>query len=566
MAAVIITALAAAALQVASVTLPYLTGRVIDDVLGDGRRDLLLPLCLAFVAVALVRMALAYTRRTVSGWVSLGVEYDLRGLVFDHVQRLSFSYHDRTPVGQLMSRLTADLQAVRFFLGYGLIFLFMHLFTLVIVLGRLAWIDPLLALLALAVGPILTAVAWRYSRISNPILIDVQEKLARVSELAQQSAVGIRVIKSFGRERELGTRFRGRAGEAFSRSIDAARVEAFYQPFLGFLPIAGIALVLAVGGTMAINGDLSVGSFIEVYLLLALLMFPFRVLGSLVGNAQRAIAGGTRVFEVLDEPVDIVERPDARPLPPGPGAVSMRGVNFAYGDGPPVLRDVDLDIAPGTALALIGATGSGKTSLAQLIPRFYDPTAGAVAIDGHDVRGLRVTDVRRAAAVVAQEPFLFSMSIRDNIAYGVPGADDEAIWAAARAAQAERFIRELPDGLDTVIGERGFTLSGGQRQRVAIARALVTDPRILILDEATASVDASTEREIQRALASAMQGRTTLIIAHRRSTIALADEVAVIADGGIAARGTLGEIAALPVARAVLEGVAHGPELLEQGV
>jgi len=561
---VVLTAASAAGLMACSITLPYLTRRVVDDVLRDGRRDVLTWLCLAVVAVCLVRAAFAVTRRWLAGRISLGVEYDMRGILFGHLQRLSFSYFDRMPVGQLMSRATSDLQAVRFFLGYGLIFLFMHAFTLVLVTAVLLWIDPPLAGLALLMGPALVVVAARYSRRSHPVLVDVQQKVADVTQLAEESTVGVRVVKAFGRERDQSERFRARSRRAFDRSMDANRLESFYQPLMAFLPTTGLAIVLAYGGSQVISGELSLGEFVQFFLYLSMLVWPFRSIGSLVGNAQRAVASGRRIFEVLDAVPEIADRPGAGPLPPGGGAVRLEGVTFGYEPERPVLEDVDFDVQAGLTVALVGATGSGKTTLTQLIPRYYEPDAGRVLIDGCDVRDVRMDDLRRAVGVVSQEPFLFSASIRDNIAFGAPDATDEDVRRVARMARAEAFIDALPEGLDTMVGERGYTLSGGQRQRLAIARALLSDPRVLILDEATASVDASTEREIAAALRAAMAGRTTFVIAHRRSTVALADEVVVMDGGRIVARGTHEQLAATSAAyRAVHDGLAR-PDLVDE--
>jgi ABC-type multidrug transport system fused ATPase/permease subunit len=539
---VAVTLLAALGLMACSITLPYLIGRVIDDVLRDGDRDLLWQLVLLVIGVGVLRFGFAVVRRVTSGTVSLGVEFDLRDRVFRHLQRLSFSYFDGTSVGQLMSRATSDLQTVRFFLGYGLIFLVMHAATLVFVSAIMLSIHITLALLALAMGPALVMVAARYSRRSHPVLVDVQQKLGDVTQMAEESTVGIRVVKAFGQEPEQTARFGVTARRAFDRSMDANRLQSFYQPLMGFLPMVGLGVVLAVGGSVTIDGDITLGQFVQFYLYLSMLVWPFRSIGQLIGSAQRAVASGQRIFEVLDAVPDVEERPGARELPAGGGEVRFEGVTFSYGDERPVLDRLDLVVPAGATVALIGATGSGKSTLTQLIPRYYDATAGRVLLDGEDVRDLKLDDLRRAVGVVSQEPFLFSASIRSNIAYGVPHATDEQVRGAARMARAEVFIDALPEGLDTVVGERGFTLSGGQRQRLAIARAILTDPRVLILDEATASVDASTEREIQDALRAAMAGRTTFIVAHRASTIALADEVVVLEGGRVATRGSHDEL------------------------
>ena len=526
-----------------TITLPYLTRRVIDDVLNGQQQDALLPLVIAVIVVGVVRAIFALMRRIMAGYVSLAVEFDLRDLVFAHLQRLSFGYFDRMPVGQLMSRATSDLQTVRFFLGYGLIFMFMHVFTLVFVTVVLLFINVPLTVLALLMGPALALVAVRSSKRTHPVLVDVQQKEADVTQTAEESIAGIRVVKAFGQEVAQADRFSVRASAEFSRSMDAARLQSFYQSLMGFLPVVGVAVVIAAGGVLTINGVLTLGEFVQFYLYLALLVFPFRSIGMLIGNAQRAAASGQRVFEILDTEPEIVQSATPVPLPEdGGGAVRIEGVTFGYDPDRPVLRDVNLDIAAGRVVAIIGATGSGKSTITQLIPRYYDPQMGRVLLDGVDVKDAALDDVRLAVGMVGQEPFLFSDTVRANIAFGRPEATDEEVFLAARQAQADAFIRALPEGYDTVVGERGFTLSGGQRQRVAIARAFLVDPRVLVLDEATASVDASTEREISRALQQVMEGRTTIIIAHRLSTISLADEIVLVDDGRIADRGTHDEL------------------------
>jgi ATP-binding cassette subfamily B protein len=331
---------------------------------------------------------------------------------------------------------------------------------------------------------------------------------------------------------------------------------------MSFLPMFAQAAVLLVGGRMVVHGELALENFVRFSLYVTMLVMPLRQLGMWIGQAQRATASGERIFQVIDEPEDVADAPDARELPEGDGLVRYEGVSFEYAPGRPVLHEIDLEIPPGRTIALVGHTGSGKTTLASLLPRFYDVSAGRVTLDGADVRAVRLGSLRRAIGVIPQDPFLFSTTVRENIAFGTPQATDEEIARAARRAQAQEFVEALPDGYDTVIGERGITLSGGQRQRIAIARALVMDPRILILDDAMASVDATTEARIRTGLTEAMRGRTTIIIAHRLSTIALADEIVVLEDGRIAARGTQDEL--LGISSVYREIYEHG--LLERVV
>jgi ATP-binding cassette subfamily B protein len=437
-----------------------------------------------------------------------------------------------------MSRATVDLQGVRFFLGYGLIFFFQHVFTIVGVGVLVFVISWKLALIALAVSPVMVAIAYRYSNVSHPVLRDVQQKMADVATVAEENVVGVHVVKAFAQEQAEQDKFERRSEALFEQSVRANRQRAFYVPMLSFLPMLGQAAVLLAGGRMVVNGSLSLGDFIAFNLYLSLLIFPLRMLGMWIGEGQRATASGERIFQVIDEVEEIRDLPGAVTLPAGPGRVHFDHVTFGYDPTRPVLEEIDLELAPGRTVALIGHTGSGKTTLASLIPRFYDVQAGRVTIDGTDVRDVTLTSLRREIGVIPQDPFLFSASVRENLAFGRPDADDEQLEEAARLAQAHEFVAELPNGYDTVIGERGITLSGGQRQRLAIARALVIDPRILILDDATASVDAATEAKIRVGLKEAMRGRTTVIIAHRLSTIALADEIVVLEAGRIAARGT----------------------------
>jgi ATP-binding cassette subfamily B protein len=528
----------AIASQVAGISIPVLTGVVIDELDGDPDTTVLTVEIAAIVGLGILRGALMFGRRLISGRQALGVEYDLRDELYAHFLRLSFGFYDRSQTGQLMSRATIDLQSVRFFLGYGLIFFAQHVVTIIVATAVLFFYSWQLALVALAITPAIVLVAGRYSRVSHPVLRNVQEKLADVAIVAEENITGVHVVKSFSQEERTGARFVAAADAVFGRTLIANRQRALYVPLLTFLPFVAQAAVLLVAGRMVVSGSLTTGDFVTFNLLLAMLVMPLRMLGMWIGQAQRATAAGERIFEILDEPEEIADRPGARSLPPGPGRVEFQSVGFGYDPDRPVFEDIDLEIAPGQTVALIGRTGAGKTTLAALVPRFYDATAGRVLVDGFDVREVTRRSLRREIGVISQDPFLFSASVRDNIAFGTPDAPHDAVEAAARAAQAHEFILELPQGYDTVVGERGITLSGGQRQRIAIARALLIDPRILILDDATASVDATTEANIRTGLREVMRDRTTVIIAHRLSTIALADEIVVLDGGRIAARGT----------------------------
>jgi ABC-type multidrug transport system fused ATPase/permease subunit len=552
--------------QAASIALIVVSGtKVIDEAIlprDEGQLWLYLGVLLA---VGAVKAALMVGRRLISGRQALGVEFDMRNGLYSHLLRLSFGYYDLHQTGQLMSRATVDLQGVRFFLGYGLIFFFQNALTVVFATAAMFWFNWRLALIALAITPILIALAYRYSHISHPLLRDVQQKMADVATVAEENIVGVHVVKSFAREPQEERKFAQRSEAVFEQSLRANRQRAFYVPLISFVPLLAQAAILLVGGRMVVNGQMTLGEFFTFNLLLGFLIFPLRSLGMWIGQAQRATASGERIFEVIDEPEEIADRPDAFGLPRGRGRIHFQNVGFTYGVGRPVLEDVELEIEPGKTIALIGHTGSGKTTLTSLVPRFYDVSSGRVLIDGVDVRDVRLASLRSAIGVISQDPFLFSATVRENIAFGKADATDEEVEEAARLAQADEFVERLPDGYDTVIGERGITLSGGQRQRVAIARALIVDPRILILDDATASVDATTEAKIRLGLREAMRGRTTLIIAHRLSTIALADEIVVLDHGRIVARGVHDQLLETsPVYREIYEHGLLEAEFIER--
>ena len=531
----------ASAAMAMTVAIPALVGEAIDAIQRSDR-DALLPLVVAILVAGALRLGLTVSRRLIAGRVSLGVELDLRRLFYRHLQVLELGFFDAHQTGQLMSRATVDLQSIRFFLGYGLVFITQSALTIVLASAVMIVINPWLAALALIPVPFVIATAARYNRRSRPAVQEIQQRLAELTADAEEGVTGIRIVKAFAREQHQLARFRRAVGRLFDQNMYSTRLRAFYNPLLGFLPNLGLAVVLLIGGQQVIDGGLSIGEFTAFYIYMMMLMFPMRMLGIALGMAQRAIASGNRLFEVLDREPRITSAPGAPPLPEGPGSVKLDGVSLAYNGGEAAIEDVDLSVDAGRTVALVGPTGSGKTSMVALLARLYDPSRGAVLVDGVDVREVDVASLRAQIAFVADESFLFSATVGDNIAYARPEASHEEMELAARRAQADGFIRDLPDGYDTLVGERGLTLSGGQRQRVAIARALLADPRILILDDATSSVDARTEALIRDGLREAMEGRTTFIVAHRLSTVSLADEIIVLDAGRIVDRGSHDEL------------------------
>jgi ABC-type multidrug transport system fused ATPase/permease subunit len=566
-----------------TVLIPWLIGRAVNAIQDHDQPDLL-PLALAIVAAGILRLGLTVVRRLVAGRVSLAVEFDLRQLFYAHLQRLELGFFDSQQTGQLMSRATVDLQAIRFFLGYGLIFITQNLLTITLVTIVMVVINPVLALIALIPAPLIVFTASRYNRVSRPAQQEVQQRIAELTAEAEENISGIRIVKAFAREEYQLHRFQRSVTRVFDQSIYSTKLQAFFSPLIGLLPQMGIALVLLIGGREVINENLSLGDFTAFYTYLVILAGPMRMLGVAMGMAQRAIASGNRLFEILDREPQIESPPGAPALPEGGGSVAMHGVTLRYagfhssasendhvGGGSmsaaalsdagsmsaAALSDIDFEVAAGCTVALVGPSGSGKTSLVALIARLYDPSEGTVLVDGVDVRSVKVDSLRSEIAFVGDESFLFSASVAENIAYPRSEASRESIEAAARRAQAAEFIEDLPASYDTVVGERGLTLSGGQRQRVAIARALLADPRILILDDATSSVDATTEAAIKSGLREVMAGRTTFIIAHRLSTVSLADEVIVMDGGRIVDRGTHAEL---------LEGCGFYREIAEHGL
>jgi ABC-type multidrug transport system fused ATPase/permease subunit len=524
-----------------TVLIPLLTGEAVNAIEQERRSDIL-PLAFALLGAGLLRLLLTVSRRLIAGKVSLAVEFDLRQRFYEHLQKLELAFFDSQQTGQLMSRATVDLQSIRFFLGYGLIWVSQSALTIFFSAVAMFILDPLLAAIALAPVPFLVATATRYSRRNRPAEQEVQQRVGELTTGAEESISGIRIVKAFARERHMLERFRHSANRVFEQSMVSTRLQSFYTPLMGFLPNLGLAAVLLVGGMQAINGNLSAGTLTAFYGYVFLLSGPVRWLGMSLSMAQRAVASGNRMFEILDREPSMQSPPGAPPLPEGRGRVSLQRVTLRYDGSEPALTGIDLEVEPGRTVALVGPTAAGKTSLVGLLARLYDPSEGRVVIDGADIRDVDLGSLRSEIAFVADDSFLFSDTVAGNIAYARTEATMEEIVAAAKRAQAHDFIMALPEGYDTVVGERGLTLSGGQRQRVAIARALLAEPRILILDDATSSVDARTEAQIKAGLREAMEGRTTFIVAHRLSTISLADEIVVMDRGRIVDRGTHEEL------------------------
>ena len=542
------TALSLAALLLMTavqLVVPEIIRRVIDvGLIGSDTRFLILA-ALVILILGLARGLIAFWQRYLSAWVAHHVSYDLRNRLYDHIQHLSFSYHDHTQTGQLISRCIEDVRSTDRFTGFGLVEL-LRVSLLIVSITILMLLDnPRLAVIAvLPVIPLIWLTARFGSRISG-MFYNVDQALGELSSRLQENVTGAQVVRAFAREHYEIRRF-SRA----NRALYHQRVKVFAEfaklfPTTHLLVTLGTILILWFGGNMVLRGEMTIGEIVAFNAYLLLMAQPAQQLAWMVNLAGEAAAGLNRIFEVLDHPPEIQSPPDAVRLPPLSGAVSFRGVCFRYaGEAVPALEDIDLEVQPNQVIALIGPTGSGKTTLINLIPRFYDVTRGAVLVDGYDVRTVELTSLRRQIGIVLQSSLLFSDTVRENIAFGRPDASEEEIIAAAKAAQAHDFIMQMPDGYDTIVGERGITLSGGQRQRVAIARALLMNPRILILDDSTSSVDTETEHLIQQALADLMVGRTTFVIAHRLSTVRRADLILVMERGRIVQRGTHAELLA----------------------
>ena len=527
--------------QAGAVAAPLIVKYAIDHgVLTEDTHTLLLWLG-GLLAVGLLEMAAGAVRHLYAIRNRARSDARVRDAIFAHALRLDASYHDRVGPGELMSRASSDsehvarmMDAVGHTIGYVL-----TVFAVAVVLLLIDW---KLALIVLIPLPVISVSAWAYSRRYHARTERLQESWGAAASLVEETVAGIRVVKGLGAGAPLAAQFRARSDRIIARALDIARLDAFFMPIVEFLPLLGLLAVLWLGGRRVVSGDLSVGSFVAFNAYVAMLVWPLRVLGQRVTTLQKALGASARITEVLETEPQLREARHPVALPDPRGAVRLEGVRFGHEGDPPILDSLELDVAPGESLALVGATGSGKSTVAGLLARLYDPDGGRVLLDDHDLRELRLNDVRRAVALVFEETFLFTDTVRENIRFGLPDADDASVERAAELAGAAEFIADLPEQYDTILGERGFSLSGGQRQRIAIARAILADPAVLVLDDATSAVDATKEHEIRAALATVMEGRTTLVIAHRPATIALADRVAVLESGHIVEEGTHAEL------------------------
>ena len=527
------------------VIVPFLTGAAIDNDMRNGWHGTgLLTYALAILFLGALSATCSGLRRYLAFKVSYAVETELRQAMFSKLQELDFEYHDGAQTGQLMARSATDLQQINAF-TVMIPLTIANILTVVLVSVVLLVIDWQLALLALFCLPFVNIAAKRFSSKLHPVAMSLQQELSSVSTIVEETVTGIRAVKGFGAEQAQHGHLSRQADSVYDRIVHLARIRSRFQPLLDVIPSISMAAVLAYGGLLVLDHRIEVGQLVAFNLYITMLINPLQSIGQIIAQAQRAVASSERVAQILDSAAVVTDRPGAHALQAGPGEVRFENVRFAYGaGGTPVLDGFDLTVPAGQSVAVVGATGSGKTTLARLIPRFYDVQSGRVTLDGVDVRDLTLHDLRRAVAVVFEDTFLFTDTVTANIAFAEPTASYERVLSAARLAGADGFISELPRGYDTLLGERGFSLSGGQRQRIALARAILADPRVLILDDATSSVDATKEHEIRDALAHVMDNRTTIVIAHRPSTIALAQRVVLLDGGRIVASGTHQELSA----------------------
>ncbi|MGZ8762328.1 MAG: ABC transporter ATP-binding protein [Acidimicrobiia bacterium] len=544
----------------AKVAVPLLAAAAINQGMVKGDTGATVRFVLLMLAVGVVQAVCTGLRRYSAFRIALRAETNLRQRLFAHLQRLHFAFHDEAQTGQLMARANTDIQQIE------TVVILLPLtaastLTMTVVIGILFYYSTGLALMVLALMPLLQLAAHRFSRKIQPVNLALQEELGDLSGVVEETISGIRVVKGFGAETVQVKALDDEADSVLARALDAAKLRANFLPLVDLIPTLALVAILWYGGHQVVDGELEVGDLVAFNAFVLMLIWPLRMLGMLLAQASRASAGGGRIHEILATDTAIADRPGAVVMPDDAGEIRFVGVGFGYGSGPRVLDGLDLTLRGGEAVALVGATGCGKTTAARLLPRFYDVTSGQILIDGIDVRDVKVSELRRGIGIVFDDTFLFSDTIRENIAFAEPEAPLDDVRRAARLAGADVFIEALPDGYDTVIGEHGYSLSGGQRQRIAIARAVLADPRVLILDDATSAVDPTKEHEIRAALREVMGGRTTLIIAHRPATIALADRVVLMGEGRVIAEGTHQELLASSERYREVLAHAEGDEL-----
>ncbi len=524
-----------------NIAVPLLIRMVVDVAIIQGNYGLLLVLVAAILGITALRGVLAFGERYAAEYVAQKVVYDIRNYIYEVLGHQSFTFYDKMPTGQLMSRVTADVDLIRRFLAFSfsrfisIIAMFAGVF---IITWSMSWT---LTLLALSTAPITFLVTTRFASKIRPVFNDAQQMLGVINAVLQENITGVKVVKAFAQEDLEERKFLMKSKDYFNRNIDAAKIRAKYIPPLNFLAGLGTVFIMLYGGIQVVSGEITLGTLIAFNTYLLLLLMPMRFLGFVTAGMQRGLAGAKRIFEVMDAVPEVKDKPNAAELPSIEGHIKFEGVSFSYGQEP-VLKDVTFEAKAGETIALLGTTGSGKSSIINLIPRFYDINEGKLTLDGFDVRDIKIQSLRKHIGIVHQETFLFSTTIKENIAYGKPHATMEEIINAAKIAEAHDFIIAFPQGYDTVIGERGSTLSGGQKQRIAIARALLKDPKILILDDSTSSVDIETEYQIQKALQALLKNRTTFVITQRLSTIKNADKIVVLDTGQIEEMGTHNEL------------------------
>ena len=525
-----------------SLTIPVLVQRTIDDAIDGSDRSLLVPYLAAILVVAAIRFGVNFTRRYATARIGIAIEAGLRSMLYDAYLRYPRAFYDRHATGEVISRATNDIYPVRYFMGWGVVQAIQSVMMLIGAGIVLALVNPVLALIAALAMPPVAILTYLFAHRVFPISREVQRRKGHLTEASDEAVVGIEMVQAFGREDDVRDRFHGRAEAVRRETMRQASVEARFLPGLIFLPTLGIAAVLLVGGRQAIEGNLTIGEFTLFITLLLQLVWPLEALGWIINLGQRATAAASRSFAWLDGIAPLAERDEPARLPSGPLTIRLEEVHFRYATGSEVLSGIDLETAPGEIVAICGATGAGKTSLLNLLPRFYDPTAGRLLLGGVDVRDVALAELRTSVAIVTQKPVLFSIRLRDNLLAGRPDADWSDVLDACEVAGVAAFVDELPDGYDTLIGERGVNLSGGQRQRVALARALIANARVIVLDDPMSAVDTETERHLVDHLRPALAGRTVLISGQRLSTVLVADRAVVIERGRVVEDGPPGDL------------------------